>query len=59
MESLYDKLIKIYPELVSKDFGSAGTILLYNDADGVGDYIKKWEYSKPIPDGFILGKPTA
>jgi hypothetical protein len=29
------------------------------DSDGVGAYIAKWEYSKPIPSGLTLGKPSA
>lgn len=42
---LYDKLIKLYPELSSEDFHYAkGTILLQNDSDGKGDYIAKWEH---------------
>jgi hypothetical protein len=55
---LYNKLIAIYPELIDEDF-ARGKIRLQNDSDGVGDYIKKWEYSKPIPEGFSLGKPNA
>jgi hypothetical protein len=30
--------------------------LLKNDSDDQGDYIAKWEYSKPIPAGLKLGK---
>ena len=48
---LYDKIIKIYPELTSEDFGFRGTILLQNDSDGRGDYIAKWEHP-------TLTKPT-
>ena len=57
--SLYETIINEYPELTDNDFGSKGTISLQDDSDGVGAYIKKWEYSKPIPDGLTLGKPTA
>jgi hypothetical protein len=42
--NLYEKIISIYPELTSKDFGSRGTIALQNDSDGKGDYIAKWEH---------------
>jgi hypothetical protein len=55
--SLYEQIIAIYPELTDKDFITK--IILQNDSDGVGDYIAKWEYSEPIPDGLTLGKPTA
>ena len=54
--TLYDKIIAAYPELVTADFSFFGIILLRNDSDGLGDYIEKWEYSKPIPDGLKLGK---
>ena len=55
--NLYDEIIKAYPELTAVDFGNEGFVILRND--GLGDYIEKWEYSKPIPDGLTLGKPTA
>ena len=41
--SLYDKLIKLYPELANFDFAS-GVITLQNDSDGRGDYIAKWNH---------------
>ena len=44
-----------YPEITDGEF-SHGQIELRDDGDGI-QYIKKWEYSKPIPDGLILGKP--
>ena len=54
--SLYDDIIAIYPELTVEDFyPKTGSIRLQND--GKGDYIAKWEYSKPIPAGLTLGKP--
>jgi hypothetical protein len=40
---MYDKLIKIYPELANFDFAS-GIITLQNDSDGKGDYIKSWQH---------------
>jgi hypothetical protein len=55
--SLFDKIVAIYPELTNADFGLNGSIGLRNDSDGVGDYIEKWDYSKPIPEGLSLGKP--
>ena len=57
---LREDLIEALPELTNNDFNpSRGTIHLRDDSDGVGAYIEKWDYSKPIPDGFTLGKPTA
>jgi len=46
---MYEKLIKIYPELATFNFAS-GAITLQND--GAGDYIAKWEHP-------TLAKPTA
>jgi len=58
MMSLYDELLEALPELTENDFYPiSGSIVLQNDSDGLGDYIAKWEYSKPIPSGFTLGKP--
>jgi hypothetical protein len=57
--SLFDDIIEVYPELTNTDFGLNGSIGLRNDSDGIGDYIEKWEYTKPIPEGLSLGKPSA
>ena len=57
--SLYDEIIEAYPELTDADFGRQGSISLRNDSDGFGDFIEKWEYSEPIPEGLTLGKPSA
>jgi hypothetical protein len=46
-----------YPEITDDEF-IIGSILLQDDGDGIA-YIKKWEYSKPIPDGLKLGKPKS
>jgi hypothetical protein len=46
---LYQEITEAYPELTWIDFSSHGVIRLQNDSDGTGDYIAKWEYSKPIP----------
>ena len=40
--TLYDKIIKLYPNLTSQDFIT--TVLLQNDSDGKGDYIKSWNH---------------
>ena len=55
--SLYEIIIEEYPELTPTDFQSPnGSISLRDDSDGLGAYIEKWEYIKPIPDGLKLGK---
>ena len=54
--TLYDEIIAILPNLTESDFDTHGTIVLQNDSDGLGDYIAKWEYSKPLPAGLKLGK---
>jgi hypothetical protein len=55
--TLYEKIIAIYPELTSDDFCTI--IRLQDDSDGIGAYIREWNYSKPIPEGLTLGKPSA
>jgi hypothetical protein len=57
--NIYEKIVAAYPELSFSSLFADGTIELQNDSDGLGDYIKTWNYSKPIPDGLTLGKPTA
>jgi hypothetical protein len=47
--TLYDKIIKLYPELINTDFLTV--ITLQNDSDGKGDYIAKWDHP-------TLAKPT-
>ena len=56
--SLYDDLIAALPELADKpeEFVSTGSILLQSDADEAGDYIAKWNYTKPLPKDFKVGK---
>lgn len=56
--ALYDDLIAALPELADKpeEFLLTGSIRLRDDSDGLGEYIEKWTYSKPIPKGFKLGK---
>ena len=56
---LYEKITITYPELTQADFMPNGSITLQDDSDGIGAYISKWEYSKPIPKGMKLGKPKA
>ena len=51
--SLVNKIKKIYPSLTSEDFDvlAKGTIMIQNDSDGKGDYIKEWNHPS-------LSKPT-
>lgn len=54
---LYKEIVKVYPELTSEDFNpEKGLIHLRDDSDGVGAYIAKWDYSKPLPSSLKLGK---
>jgi hypothetical protein len=56
---LHNKIVEAYPEITNADFmPTEGAILLKDDGDGI-QYIAKWEYSQPIPEGLSLGKPTA
>lgn len=55
-KTLWEKIIEIYPELTNDDFGKFGSISLCDHSDGLGAFIEKWEYSKPIPEGLKLGK---
>jgi len=49
--NLFEKIIKIYPELTVEDFSPKGTILLQNNSDGCGEYIAQWNHP-------TLPKPT-
>ena len=48
--NLLEKITSIYPELTINAF-IEGTILLQNDSDGKGDYIKEWNHP-------TLARPT-
>jgi hypothetical protein len=39
---LYEKIKQLYPSLTDKDFMTV--IILQNDSDGKGDYIKFWNH---------------
>ena len=42
---LYDKILQLRPNLTIDDFSLVdGTIVLQNDSDGKGDYIKSWNH---------------
>ena len=50
--TLYEKIITLYTDLTDADFApTTGTIMLQNDSDGKGDYIKEWNHP-------TLAKPT-
>ncbi len=50
--TLYDKIRAIYPMLTEADFSPfGGTIMLQNDSDGRGDYIREWKHA-------TLAEPT-
>jgi hypothetical protein len=57
--NLYDQIVAVYPEL--KEDPSPflhGQILLQDDSDGKGAYIKEWNHSvllKPTPNQLSLG----
>lgn len=46
---LYDKIMALYPNLTPQDFMTV--IILQNDSDGKGDYIKEWNHP-------TLARPT-
>ena len=50
--SLYEKLLALYPSITPEDFNPfTGTIMLQNDSDGRGDYIKSWSHpTLPRPE---------
>lgn len=56
---LWEQIIEAYPEISPTDWFQDLGIYLQDDSDGLGAYIAKWEYSKPIPEGLTLGKPSA
>jgi hypothetical protein len=49
--TLYEKITTLYTDLTDADFAPEGTIMLQNDSDGNGDYIKEWNHP-------TLAKPT-
>lgn len=53
---LFDAIIAEYPELLESNVFVENVIKLQDDSDGLGAYIAKWDYSKPIPNGLKLGK---
>jgi hypothetical protein len=47
--SLFEKIMALYPSLTNLDFTTV--IILQNDSDGKGDYIKEWNHP-------TLARPT-
>lgn len=47
--TLLEMILKEYPELTIDNF-TDGTIVLQNDSNDKGDYIKEWNYSNPLTD---------
>ena len=57
--ALYDSIVAALPELDnSEEFGHGGSINLRDDSDGTGEYIARWDYSKPIPTALKSYKRT-
>lgn len=44
MATLFEKIKQLRPNLTQEDFMPEGTIMLQNDSDGKGDYIKEWNH---------------
>ena len=51
---LYTLIKEVYPNIDDNEF-AYGSIELRDDGDGI-QYIAKWEYSKPLPEGMKVGK---
>ena len=54
--TLREQIIAVYPELEGTRAFADGVIYLQDDSDGLGVYIREWNYSKPLPDGLKVGK---
>lgn len=54
--SLFNDLVNAMPELAESDAFANNVIILQDDSDGQGAYIAKWDYEKPLPKGFKVGK---
>lgn len=53
--NLYEIIKTIYPELSDNSFTN-GDIILQDDNDGKGAYIKEWNLEIPLPEGLTIGK---
>jgi hypothetical protein len=54
--TIYETIVNAYPELEENHRVFQTEIIIQNDSDGTADFIAKWNYSKPIPDGLKVGK---
>jgi hypothetical protein len=54
--TIYETIVSAYPELENSTAFVDGVITLQDDADGLGVYVAKWEYDKPLPTGLKVGK---
>ena len=48
---LIDKIKNKFPDLTDQDFGSK--IILQDDSDGRGAYIREWNYEVPLTDELL------
>jgi hypothetical protein len=55
---LFEQIMAAYPEIKDTDCFPKLGIYLQDDSDGLGAFIAKWEYSKPLTNGFTVGKPV-
>lgn len=42
--TLFEKIKQLRNTLTDEDFAPEGTIVLQNDSDGKGDYIREWNH---------------
>ena len=54
--TLHEQIIAVYPELENTKAFADGIIYLQDDSDGLGAYIREWNYEKPLPKGMKIGK---
>ena len=53
--NIHEQIIAAYPELKDSEC-FVKDIIIQDDSDGLGAFIAKWDFSKPIPNGLKLGK---
>ena len=47
---LWQKILQLRADVTGEDFDPAtGTIVLQNDSDGKGDYIREWNHANTKP----------
>lgn len=55
-KSTYEIITETYPEVLTNPSILKDKIELQDDSDGLGIWIVKWDYEKPLPEGLKLGK---